>query len=244
MTSGGAATFKRTWEPKLYWARDSSAFALMSDAGAVVWDGANGAKRFEVPPPGGLVRRILIDAASDSLFVSAMAPDVHRFSLRDGKETVRYANAGFAWGMVLIDASLYVGLDNGTVVEYDAASGRLVGTVGSFGADVFSVGDAGDGLLWVASGSLTLSLVDRATRAVVFRTQLPTDPMFLSVRGLDATIAGLSGTLAFVHVDRGPVELDRLDLEVRCRSTITLRGGTLEPHEPDLTACQSLADRR
>lgn len=244
VTSGGAATFKRTWEPKLYWARDGSVFALMSDAGAVVWDGATAVRRFEVPPPGGLVRRILIDSASESLFVSAMAPDVHRFSLRDGKETVRYANAGFAWGMVLIGPSLYVGLDNGTVVEYDAASGRLVGTVGSFGADVFSVGDAGDGLLWVASGSLTLSLVDRATRAVVFRTQIPTDPMFLSARGLDATIAGLSGTLAFVHVDHEPVELDRLDLEVRCRSTITLRGGTLEPHEPEIAACQSLADRR
>jgi hypothetical protein len=78
----------------------------------------------------------------------------------------------------------------------------------------------------------------------VFRTQLPTDPLFLSVRGLDATIAGLSGTLAFVHVDSESVELERLDLEVRCRSTITLRGGTLEPHEPEATACQSLANRR
>ncbi len=244
VTSGSAATFKRTWEPKLYWAHDGSAFALMSDAGAVAWDGATAARRFEVLPPGGLVRRILIDSSTESLYVSAMAPDVHRYSLRDGTETVRYANAGFAWGMVLIGSSLYVGLDNGTVVEYEVATGKLVGTVGSFGADVFSVADAGSGLLWVASGSLTLSLVDRATRAVVFRTQLPTDPMFLSARGLDAAIAGLSGTLAFVHIDSGPVDLERLDLEVQCRSTVSLSGGSLEPREPDLGACQTLANRR
>ncbi len=236
-TDGTAGTFKRTWEPKLVWAADGSAFVAVSDAGAVIWDGASAKRRFEVPPPGGLVRRILIDPSTDSLFVSAMTADVRRYSLGKGGLTTVYKNAAFPWGMSLIEGDLYVGFEDGTVVEYEVATGKLVRTVATLPADVYSVADAGNGLLWVGAGNRTLNLIDRETRAVIYAKRVPTEPVFLAARGLTVSMAGLTGMLAFITVDDRPADLARLEVEVRCRTTEVLRNGTLAQRTIDAASC-------
>ncbi len=235
------ASFKRTWEPKLHWAADGSAFAIASDAGAVVWDGTTAALRFEIPPPGGLLRRITVDAASNSVFVTGFAPGVAQHSLRDGKRIAQFASEGFAWNTVVIDKKLYVGFDDASVVEYDIGAGAMIRSLGSFGGDVHSLADAGDGLLWVGAGNRTLSLVDRQTRAVLVRTDIPTEAVFLVAHGSEsAAIAGLSGSLAFTDVAREAVDLSRLELEVRCRTAFALENGALVPRKPDVAACERL----
>jgi WD40 repeat protein len=243
--AGGVASFKRTWEPKLSWAADGSAFAIMSDAGAVVWDGVTGKLRFEVPPPGGLVRRIVLDSTHDTLFVSSMSPGLHRYRLSDGKELAPFTNAGFAWGMTVIGPNLFVGYDHGGVVEYEIASGKELRVLAQFGAYVYTIEDAGRGFLWVGTGKLALSLLDRESRAIVYRAPLPTEPMLLAADpDLGATIGGLSGMLAFVRTGIVPVDGARLDLEARCHVAQALVNGAIVPHAPELDVCARLEHPR
>ncbi|MFN0246447.1 MAG: protein kinase domain-containing protein [Kofleriaceae bacterium] len=235
------ASFKRSWEPKVHWADDSSAFAVASDAGAVVWDGTTGALRFEIAAPGGLLRRLTIDVPSESIFVTGFAPGVWRYALRDGRQLAHYASDGFAWNTIVIGGMLYAGFDDASVVEYDIAGGKMIRSLGSFGGDIHSLADGGGTLLWVGAGNRTLSLVDRQTRAVLFRTDIPTEAVFLVPHGSNgAAVAGLSSSLAFTEVANDPVELARLELEVRCRTAFALENGGLVPRKPDVDACEGL----
>jgi len=242
--ASAAGTFKRSWEPRLVWAADGSVFVVSSDSGAVVYDGATAKIRFEIPPPGGLLRRIAIDPRSESIFVSAFDAGVRRYSLRDGREVTRYRSKAFAWGLLVIESRLYVGYDDASVIEYSIDSGEQLSQVGSFGGDVFTLGDAGNGLLWVGTVARTFVLVDRLTRAVLFHTDLPTEPIHLTVLPrLGASIGGLTGAMAFVNVDSAPASVERLDDEVKCRTAYSLVDGTLAPRAVELDACARLRQK-
>lgn len=241
LAKGHAPDVSTGWESILNWSADEAALVLETSTKATVWDATTGENRFVLDGPGGTVRRTVVDASGESFFLVGEDYSVRRISLRDGRELTRYTNDAFAWSAVPMGNRLYVGLDDGYVVEFDIDSGQRTNVVGYFGGDVFTLSAAGDGLLWVGAGDQSISLLDAKRSAVLSSLRSPGD-LFVSTPGGDLRggFATFSGGIALLHLRIDDTPLPRLYQELACRVPFELAGGALRPRAIDPSACRGL----
>ncbi|MBP6631177.1 MAG: protein kinase [Kofleriaceae bacterium] len=223
-----------------FWLGDGSAVVYGTDGGARVWDTRTGALRFSIDPPGGVLRALLSDLASGSLFVVGQDYTIGRRALTDGRELGRYAGEAYPWMVAVRAGHVFAGMDDGSVTEFDLATGRKLGLVGLYGADVINLSFADDDLLLVGGMNRVLTVVDRTSAAVLLRVPLPSEARLVTAADGQVAVGGLSGAVTFVTLARDRADVATLEREAACRVPFTLEAGVRVPRPIDPRACQGV----